>query len=181
MAKARVEVDPELIAFVKKKARLLARKAGHTSSDIPDLEQDLLTGLLASGHDLDRADWLRVPQSVKFLTGKIIRHRLAAKRDVRRTRALHAGHDLAVRDRRRKDYARPFQSTDLAIDLETLLAKLPKDQQRLASLLRDGRTVAQAATEMARPRTTVSGHVEKLLRSFERAGLGQYLENRPSD
>jgi transposase-like protein len=41
-------------------------------------------------------------------------------------------------------------------------------------------TVTQAARSLGVPRTTLHGWVRQLLQRFEEAGLGDYLEKRPS-
>src|SRR5262249_421369 len=67
----------------------------------------------------------------------------------------------------------------LKSDVQELLSLLPQHLRKLADHLRRGR-FSDAARELGVPRTSLYAWVWQLRRRFERAGLKDYLDDRPS-
>jgi hypothetical protein len=86
-------IDPVAQDIIRRKAHKLMRRGGFSSSDLPDLEQDLSLHLLQrmSAFDPRRGDWTAFVAAVVTAWGaNLLRTRHAAKRDYRRTLPLLA-------------------------------------------------------------------------------------------
>ena len=191
------DIDSETATLIRRKAHRLARQAGFTRSDQPDLEQELALQVLQRRRRFDSAQgsWSSFVHTViERRSANLLRDRRAGKRDPRRctslnarNRSRHSGtNELAQsisvdqRDaqlgRRSRD---DVELAELRYDVAEAVAGLPTHQRELAGRL--GRQpLAQAAREMGVPRSTAQGWRRRILRRFEELGLCGYLESQSS-
>jgi RNA polymerase sigma factor (sigma-70 family) len=157
---------------------LLVSRAGFTSQDREDLEQELILRLLQSLHLFDPGQAHRnvfVTTVIERAVAMILRERLAKKRDSGVVRSFDQGQTKAGTSPEPVD-PRPSdqEAFDLASDLAEVLARLPDDLRALAERLKS-QSVSQAARDLGVPRTTLQRRVERLRKTFEDAGLRIYL------
>ncbi len=160
------EIDPIAQNIIRRKARKLMRRGGFSSSDLPDLEQDLSLHLLQrmSAFDPRRGDWaVFVTVVITSWGAKLLRTRFAAKRDYRRNRPLltasqscQPGDDL--------------EQLELLLDVQQALQRLPGDLRPIAERLQHI-TIAELACALGVPRTTLYEQIKRIRRRFQRMGL----------
>jgi DNA-directed RNA polymerase specialized sigma24 family protein len=168
---AATRVHPDVATFVATRARLLRCRTGQSPTDDPDLVQEMLTRLVAQGHDLANPRWPMLRRSVRCIAANIVRHRCAKKRDCRRTRSFaNQAIEGVLTDRDMR------QAADLAVDLAAVIDRLPSDLKTLARLLLErSLNDSEAGRVLGVPRTTVAYRRSMLRRWFEQAGLDCYL------
>ncbi len=165
-------------SLIRRKVRLLVGRAGFTDQDREDLEQELILRLLQSLHLFDPNQAHRnvfVTTVIERAVARIVRERLAKKRDGGVVRSLDHAHEKAGDSTEPADPRRSHEEEiDLATDLAEVLARLPADLRALAERLKS-RSLSQAARELGLPRSTLQRQVERLRRCFEDAGLRNSL------
>ena len=164
---------PAALALVRRKARLLKGQAGLTAQDLEDVEQDLLLAILPR---LKRHNPAKSPLEafIRLLldheADRLIRHRLAAKR--RRGRAADVNSVDPDRDARMgREPGRAELDRDLSLDLEAAIAMLPAKLRDLVEAFRTEPTVAGAARDLGRKRTTVHDQLARVRDRLRQAGL----------
>ncbi|MDB5308814.1 MAG: polymerase, sigma-24 subunit, subfamily [Gemmataceae bacterium] len=184
------DLDPAETEVIRRKAHAMHRRGWVPRADLEDVRQDLALAVLAARGRLDaaRGDLGTLAAAVVRRAGaKLARARRAAKRDPRRVNSLHAprpdGIDLPDPDTLPGGDLRP-ELTDLRIDLDQFLARLPPTLRTVADLLRT-KTVTAAARALGVPRSTLADRVRALRRRFAAAGLAEYFPgpsvNPPAD
>lgn len=185
-------IDRFTRGIVRRKVQQLIGRAGFTSQDREDLEQQLLARVLESlvSFEPKRAHRNRfITAVVERYVANVLRNKRAAKRDYRRISSLNVtietGGETAVElaqliDQQQLDprHGRHPRSAgelvELVLDVAEVLDDLPHDLRDLAERLKS-QTVSQIARETCVPRTTLYESVRRLRRRFERAGLKEYL------
>jgi RNA polymerase sigma-70 factor, ECF subfamily len=185
---------PEYAAWlIKHKAKQLIGKAGYTSSDQADLEQEMFLDLIGRLPKFDPSKATSktfIARIVEHKISNLIRHRTSEMRDFR----LEAGSlnhlvedgdgnsvefgDLIAQEDVDVQLGRftrdSMEEKDFLHDMETTLAGLPENLRRLCELLATG-TISDAARKAGIPRTTLHDQVKRLRAIFEDAGLQNYL------
>ena len=192
-----VDIDHELTKgfaakLIRRKAKQVAGRAGFSTADREDLEQEMKLRV-----------WQRLPQFDPskahwnaFVTTIVERHVATILQGARRTRRFednaHVSLSELVEDDGRElvelgemiapqhkehltgRYVETAQNlSDLKLDLEDVIAGLPDDLRRLCELLKF-HNVKDAAREMGIPRTTASSMVSRLREIFIAAGFGEF-------
>jgi RNA polymerase sigma-70 factor (ECF subfamily) len=185
-------IDQIASDLIRRKARKLVGRAGFTSQDREDLQQEFLVRVLPQ---LRAFDPRRGPVHAFVSTvidncaADLLRERLAQKRDYRRLRPLHKARapDEEAADQRAAEPGQdahdarlgrsprsPEEKAQLASDVAEVLARLsPKDQDLARRLKQD--SVSQVARDLGRSRSGVYANVRRLRQIFARAGLQDYL------
>jgi RNA polymerase sigma-70 factor (ECF subfamily) len=179
--------------LIRRKARQLVGKAGFTSSDRPDIEQELVLKLLKqrSAFDPAKAPWqVFAVTVVERCAASLVRDRRAQKRDHRRVRSLHGtvcsradgptelAQALGAReyDQRRQCQTRSDpELAELRADLHEVLNQVAPELRELARALEHTQSTAEAARVLGMPRNTICGKIRRLRQRFERAGLRAYF------
>ena len=185
------KVDAYAAELIRCKACQLVGKAGLTARDVDDLIQELTAELLEClpKFDPQRAS---LKTYVSCVVGRkayrIIRGRTAEMRDPRRESCslnqVNAGvapeagvHGVTQEehDRRTGRCNRSAkEQAQLALDVESVLAKLPERLRRLCEALKTS-SITEAAQRLGIPRSTVYGHIREVREVFDRADLREYL------
>jgi DNA-directed RNA polymerase specialized sigma24 family protein len=176
-------LDPYVTNLIRRKSRLLVGGTGFTVSDRDDIEQELRCGLLqrSRSYDPTRMAWHAfVRMVVARLVANLLRDRMAVKRDPRRVRSLDAFWGRNQGQPPGKACSRCGEPDLLALDLVAVLDALPEPERDLARRLLQSQSIADIAREIGKPRTTVADAVRRLREHFTRAGLRDYLQERPS-
>jgi RNA polymerase sigma-70 factor (ECF subfamily) len=182
------DIDAVAQDIIRRKAHKLMRRGGFSSSDLPDLEQDLSLHLLQrmSAFDPRRGDWTAFVAAVVTTWGaNLLRTRHAAKRDYRRTLPLLAitepsadenntqdekpneqAHDARLGRQRLSDQ----EQRELKMDVQQALQCLPEDLRPIAERLQHI-TIAELVRELGVPRTTLYESIERIRRRFQRMDL----------
>jgi len=183
--------------IIRHKAKQLIGTAGFTRLDREDLEQEMMLDLLMRLPKFDPNKSTHktfVARVVERKVSNLIRHRTQEMRDYRRetyslnepiddgdggtierSQTIADQHDRRPGRHRRSDQ----EAVELVLDVQAMLMRLPADLRRLCELLKSG-SIADAVREMDIPRTTLNYRVKKLRKLFEKAGLRDYLRDRPS-
>src|SRR5262249_40954494 len=123
------DIDSVAKEIIRRKASYLKRKGGFSSSDLPDLEQELSQHLVKRmpTYDPRKADWEKFVSAVVTAWGaNCLRDRYAAKRDPRRLRSLPTT--------KKPDQERTDRSEDMLSEQahDTRLGRhRPSDQEQL--------------------------------------------------
>ncbi len=166
--------------LIRCKARALVGKAGFTSADCEDIEQELALDLLVR---LDKYDPKKSKRNtfmtrvVEHCIASLIAKRQAACRDWRLCRdsldePLDEESDLgSVRIDKEADPSTPT-SDDLAreMDIQNAVMELPDDLRELWTHLLDS-NMHRASREMGIPRSTLYSRLERLREALREAGL----------
>jgi len=173
------------------KARRLVGRAGFTRSDVEDIQSELTLHLLER---LPRFNPKKsrlntfITRVVEDMAEKLVRHRTMEKRDFQREACSlnedikngegvlteraetlsREEHDVRLRGRA------PQNASDMALDVERVMSRLPKELRELCELLQT-MSVTDAARKLGIPRSTVRGRVRKLREVFHKAGVQDYL------
>lgn len=182
------DLDPVAQDIIRRKARKLMRRGGFSSSDLPDLEQDLSLHLLQRmpAFDPRRGDWTAFVAAVVTAWGtNLLRTRYAAKRDYRRTLPLFAltkpsAEENNTQEERPNEYAHEArlgqqrlsdqEQRELKMDVQQALQRLPEDLRPIAERLQHI-TIAELARELGVPRTTLYESIERIRRRFQKIDL----------
>jgi DNA-directed RNA polymerase specialized sigma24 family protein len=162
-------------SLINRKARKLVRKNLFPELGAEDLAQELTTRLLGAlaGYDRGRPFEAFVVGVVERAAAELVRHRLAAKRNVK-PGSLDAGNridgppDPLAGDRQ--------QEIDLDLDMATAIAALAPELRAAAEALMHSRDVSAAARKRGLARSSFQRHVERLRRELANSGLEVYLE-----
>jgi RNA polymerase sigma-70 factor (ECF subfamily) len=176
-------LDPSTRAFIRSKARQLARRPGLSRSDREDIEQDLILNLLKQlpSFDAQRGDrHAFVKTVIERAAARMAVNRKAAKRDPLRETSLHdlvpdeAGGDVELGQTLVEDaHDRRFGTTrrsnheqaELRHDVATVLDRLPPDLRVIAERLQH-ESKAEAARALGIPRTTLNDACRRIRRYF---------------
>ncbi|GIW90020.1 MAG: hypothetical protein KatS3mg109_0452 [Pirellulaceae bacterium] len=162
--------------IIRRKVNQLIGRAGFTSQDCEDLEQELIVRLLQSLPLFDPAQSHRnvfVTTVVERAAAMILRERRAKKRGNGVVLSLdqeEAGDATEPADPHRSH----VEQVDLATDLAEVLDKLPEDLRNLAEQLKY-RSLSQVARDMAVARSTLQRQVQRLRQYFEKTDLRIFL------
>ncbi len=180
------DLDPYASRVIRIKAQQLIRRPEFTQSDRADIEQELWLDLLLrfARFDGDRARHETfVNMVVNHKVATLIEARQAGKRDHRiPTYSLDEEivdgdgdpiqREAITRCEALQEMPRP---SDLGMDLDRAVRRLPHDLQLLAA-----RLSSESITEISRttgvPRSTLNDHVRKLRRFLEDQHLREYLD-----
>ncbi len=196
-------LDEYAIRLIRHKARQLVGRAGYVEADRQDIEQVLVIDLLRRMPCFDPA----LSKRETFIT-RIVEHQVATlieaqKAGVRDYRRCAGSLDERREDRDedtgssasdlppvldQEEYRREVLAASrrdgellaLRADLARILAELPPDLQRLIEELHMA-TASEVARQRGIPRGTLYEAIAKLRNRFERAGLGDYLRDDPTD
>jgi RNA polymerase sigma factor (sigma-70 family) len=131
------DLDPEISALIRRKARILSRSYGFKLGDEEDIRQELAAHIIEKlrHHDPRRAT---TPTFVDCLLDSkavdLLRYVLARKRDRRREEPPDT--DVPDRDLEElRDKAWNLERVELAMDVWEALADLPEDVREVAGLL----------------------------------------------
>jgi RNA polymerase sigma-70 factor (ECF subfamily) len=162
--------------IIRRKVRLLVKRAGFTTQDRPDLEQELVMMLVQGLNRFDPDQGhpnVFVTTVIERAVARILRKRRAKKRDGCMVHSLHRPTDGQPTDPIDPQAGREGE-VDLANDLADVLARLPEKLRDLAERLKH-RSLSAVARDLGVPRTTLQRKVQHLRRFFENAGLRIYL------
>ncbi len=189
------DFDDFALDMVNIKAAELVGKAGFTADDFEDIRQDMLLDLLErlAKYDPSKSDFKLFVTCVIDRKGQnLIRYRESEMRDYRREdcslneEVMVADSEEPVQrlatidqddqDIRTGKYGRPAEErTQLRLDIEAVLASLPRELRKAAELLQT-QTITQVARELAVPRTTLyDKHLPLLREAFTAKGLKFYV------
>jgi RNA polymerase sigma-70 factor (ECF subfamily) len=182
--------------LIRHKARQLVGTYGFTEADRDDLEQELRVDLMRRLGKFNPAK-----AKLSTFTARVVEHciatiieaRKAAKRDYRECDCsfnepltFEDGDDGELGDTiacetymRRLSPASAGHVTrrDMSIDVASVLALLPQEQQRLCALLRE-HTVLEISDICQIPRGTIYDRIKEIRIVFEDAALGDYVRRR---
>jgi len=193
-ANVTVEIDRYVREYVHYKALQLVGRPGIRSSDVPDVEQELILELLEALPTFDASKATHgtfVRRIVERGISRVLRHRQAERRAHSREacsldEAIETAEESAevvhmeetlVHDRRK---AMMGQERDLqkglerALDLAALMAKLPEDSRAICEHLKT-HSVAETARRLGIGRTSLCHQLRKIRRFFEAEGMREYL------
>lgn len=168
------ETDACADQLAHRRARRLIGICGLKPHDLPDLRQELLLHVVRRSTRFDpaRGTW---PAFLTCLLSRkatsMIRHRNAKQRDFRRT--IHAGLTQTLEEQS-SDGASQERATQLRIDVQQLLPRLPAELRRVCEALKLG-NVAEAVRSTGMSRSRIQRAVSKLRLRFAAAGLDGYL------
>jgi RNA polymerase sigma-70 factor (ECF subfamily) len=157
-------IDPVTAGLIRSKARQIVWRANLSPSDAEDIAQDLSIALLRRLPALDIERSPREP-FIRLLLNNAAANILRGL--VQQRRPISGLVEMPVDDPEAKLVA-------LALDLQTVLDQLPKHLRELAELLKTC-SIAEAATRLNIPRTTLNDWVRLIREQFEKAGLRDYL------
>jgi len=182
-------VNEYAVQIITYRAKRLVGTAGYTPADVEDIEQDLMLDLLER---LDKYDAAKaklttfIDRIVDHKIANLIAERQAEMRDFRKTSTtLNAPIqtdddspttllDITGTD----DYLermgfqnKPTQEVhDVQIDLDNALQRLTDEERQLLDLLKQ-MTLAEAARELGKARTTLAYQLAKIHKAFRAMGL----------
>jgi RNA polymerase sigma-70 factor (ECF subfamily) len=178
--------------LIRRKARQLVGRAGFTTQDLEDLEQELATRLIKFLRAFDPSKAHRnafTTMVVNQQVASILRHRRAQRRHHNSTCSLNVTINVdgdgpvelcQAITQREYDARRGVSSRDdaelveLASDIASLTARLPPSWQTLLER-RKTRTMQQVSREMGIPRSTLNDWKNRIRARFEQASMRDYL------
>lgn len=188
------KIDRFTRGIIRRKINQLVGRAGFTSQDGDDLQQDLILRVLQSLPSFDSDQGHRnkfITAVVERHVANILRNKQAEKRDHRRISSLNVMVEIAkdkkaelaqtigqreldarLGRRRRSDH----ELAQLALDLADVIATMPESWQTLLEL-RKTQTMSEIASGMGVPRTTLNDWMRRIRQRFEKAGMRDYLES----
>lgn len=178
--------------IVRRKVKQLIGRAGFTQHDREDLEQELLLRVLQSLPSFDPKQAHRnkfVTAVVERHVATILRNKRAEKRNDHLVASINvtveveglgavelaqtvSEDELAARLGRKRRSAEDH--ANLALDIATVIAAMPKDWQELAER-RKTQSMQEIADDLGIPRTTLNETMQLITARFKRAGLREYL------
>ena len=178
--------------IVRRKVKQLIGRAGFTQQDREDLEQELLLRVLQSLPSFDPKQAHRnkfVTAVVERHVATILRNKRAEKRNDHLVASINvtvevegmgavelaqtvSEDELAARLGRKRRSAEDL--ANLALDIATVIAAMPKDWQELAER-RKTQSMQEIADDLGVPRTTLNETMQLITARFKRAGLREYL------
>lgn len=195
MAQQRIDDDDDFaIDMAAIKAVELVGKVVHTADDFEDITQDMLLDLLErlDKYDPAKSDFkLFATCVIDRKARNLVRHRESKMRDCRReSGSLNeeiaesdgpvqrlAKIDADDHDIRKGKYSRPSEErSQLHLDVESVLARLPPELRKAAELLQT-MSITEAAREMGVPRATFyHRYIQKLRDAFTDKGMKFYVQ-----
>jgi RNA polymerase sigma-70 factor, ECF subfamily len=187
------KIDRFTRGIVRRKISQLIGRAGFTTQDREDLEQEIFARILQSLplFNPDQAHRNKfITTVVERYVANILRNKQAEKRDHRRISSLNVmieitdegptelAQTIGEREldaRLGRERIREDELTQLAIDLADVIATLPECWRTLLEL-RKSQTMPEIARAMGVPRTTLNAWMQHIRQRFERAGLRDYLK-----
>lgn len=186
-------IDDYAVRLIKFKARQLVGHAGFTDSDQDDLEQEMVIDLLWRLPKFDPGKAKRntfISRVVEHKVANLIEAQLSVHRDYRRygcslneqvefeegesaeRSELVSEDDYLQRTKRKSAPAQ--KTTELAIDLDVFLTKLPEELRSLCDLLAE-ETLTEISNRTRVPRSTLYESIKQLRRLLKKAGFDDYL------
>lgn len=175
------ELDEDVAALIRFKARQLVGKYGFKSTDREDIEQDLTLDYLKREERLDprrapRMAFIRI--IVNRSAASLIRKRTCASRDFRRsiqTSAGVAGNEHSTREV--ADISQVAHVRDLQLDLADAMDTLETDLREVAKLLTENRQ-AEVARQRNCSRDEMLRIIKRIRQHFESLGLRDYYPRK---
>jgi RNA polymerase sigma-70 factor, ECF subfamily len=178
--------------IVRRKVKQLIGRAGFTQQDREDLEQELLLRVLQSLPSFDPKQAHRnkfVTAVVERHVATILRNKRAEKRNDQLVASINvtvevegmgavelaqtvSEDELAARLGRKRRSAEDL--ANLALDIATVIAAMPKEWQELAER-RKTQSMQEISDALGIPRTTLNETMQLITARFKRAGLREYL------
>ena len=178
--------------IVRRKVKQLIGRAGFTQQDREDLEQELLLRVLQSLPSFDPKQAHRnkfVTAVVERHVATILRNKRAEKRNDHLVASINvtvevegmgavelaqtvSEDELAARLGRKRRSAEDL--ANLALDIATVIAAMPKEWQELAER-RKTQSMQEISDALGIPRTTLNETMQLITARFKRAGLREYL------
>jgi len=171
--------------LIKKKARRLSRVSCFTSSDVADLECELVLQLLTNRvRYIEKSEYSDAVAAtiIKGAACSILRREQAKKRGLGKVtlsldesirdadgNATTLADTIADERQPRADYS------ELAFDVRAAIAELPSDLRDIANRLQYN-TPTEIARELGITRSAMSTKIEKIRAVFLRMGLFEYVE-----
>ncbi|QDV85502.1 sigma-70 family RNA polymerase sigma factor [Planctomycetes bacterium TBK1r] len=178
--------------IIRRKAKQIAQRPGLDEQDVESIEQTILMHVISRMDAFDPNVAHRnvfITTVVERFVNNWLRNRVAKKRGPGYVQSLNVmvfvpgdwptelGHTLDQSDsdkrlciNRRTDE----EQSQLASDMATAIASLPKDWQRMLELRKD-HSMTKVAALMGFPRTTLNGWMTQIAQRFAEAGLRDYL------
>ncbi len=165
-------LDPATSELIRGKARQVARRCGQSPSELADIEQDITLHVWErlGRFDTDRTDLaVFIRMLVAHATATTLRGRRRwLRRAPQSLDAILQAEDGGMPDPRA--WPGPEQAVALTLDVEAVLAILPRRLRRAAKALRN-RTVTEAARHLRVSRATIYRRIGEIRRYFEAVGL----------
>lgn len=186
-------IDRYAVRLIKFKAKQLVGQAGFTDSDRDDLEQEMVIDLLCRLPNFDPEKAKRntfISRVVEHKVANLIEAQLSVHRDYRRygcslneqvefeegesaeRSELVSEDDYLQRTKRKSAPAQ--KTTELAIDLDVFLTKLPEELRSLCDLMAE-ETLTEISDRTRVPRSTLYESIKQLRRLLKKAGFDDYL------
>jgi RNA polymerase sigma-70 factor (ECF subfamily) len=186
-------IDRYAVRLIKFKAIQLVGHAGFTDSDREDIEQEMVIDLLSRLPKFDPDKAKRntfITRVVEHKVANLIEAQAKAHGDYRqygcslneqvelddgesaeRTEIVSED-DYLQRTKRKSSPAQKM--TELAIDLDVFLAKLPEELRSLCALLAE-ETLTEISDRTRVPRSTLYESINQLRRLLKKAGFDKYF------
>jgi len=168
-------LDPTTSELIRSKARQVVRCCHLSSSELPDVEQDLT---LHVWRRLDRFDPTKTEREA--FVRMLVAHATASALRGRRSRSKKAAQPLdwalrvgACDPVDPKAWPGPQQERALALDVEEILATLPHRLRRVARAVSGG-SITEAARQLKMSRAAVYRRLEELRAAFVAAGFEEF-------
>lgn len=162
---------PEDAEIIRHKVRTLIGRHGFTTSDEPDLQQELAmhVSIRIARHDPSRAARSTfVDRIVRNKIANILENRMALKRGGRKRQlALDAVPEGVL-----LDGDTDAAAVDLGMDVRNAVAGLPPDLRRVATEL-EGNSPSEAARNLGLTRGQMRQRMDAIRRHMEEAGLAK--------
>ena len=187
----------EIRAVINQTAKRIVRRTAMSDGDLPDIEQTLITAVLAAvkAFDPQLGTWHAFArQVVRRAANNLLRERFTDKRDPRRCVSLHM--TVKVDDEEVAElsqqvtyleavartggrYREPQEMSELQMDVQTFIEKLPEHLRQLAL---DLMTFSKSEIPHLRstPRTTVQSRIRRLRALAEDNNLQDFLRGPSS-
>lgn len=174
--------------FISRKARQLAGRAGFTTSDVEDIEQDIRLDVLQRLPRFDPAKSNRhtfIAMVVRRCVASILERQRAEKRNGgRRPQSLNApirdaeGREVELHQVLSGDARRPRRSEaelrDLRADVRAAVASLPEQLRPWCKVFAE-LGIREASRDLQVPRCRLQRFKTEIRAAFEEAGLADYL------
>lgn len=174
----RLEIDDAHLDLVARRGR----RMGFRGPDLDDAVQEAVIAIMTFEFDEERANGASLETA---LTAVIDRCLLSLRRK-RGRYAKHLNKLLEAAGEQWTELNEPVEpnyeeSTDLQLDVQTVLASLSREDRQICRHLADGRSVQQVAAVLGCDWHTAQRHIERIRDVFEKSGLKVGLADRDSE